>query len=134
MNIQLCQCCMLVAELVSFLRPLSDRLLSSSFTSRRLRVGFWHNKQNPAVQGKYLVVAGLKGLNGQLEFISAEDMEVLNAAEHFLASELEWDPTGRYVATAVTAMQQMENGLNMWLFNGQLLYRCTSASLEPTLN
>ena len=69
------------------------------------------------------MIAGLKGLNGQLEFISADDLEVLNAAEHFLATEIEWDPTGRYVATAVTAMQQMENGLNMWLFNGQLLYR-----------
>ena len=78
------------------------------------------------LQGKYLVLAGLKGLNvkGQLEFISADDMEVLSAAEHFLATEIEWDPTGRYVATAVTAQQQMENGLNMWLFNGQLIYRC----------
>ena len=77
------------------------------------------------LQGKYLVLAGLKGLNvnGQLEFISADDMEVLSAAEHFLATEIEWDPTGRYVATAVTAQQQMENGLNMWLFNGQLIYR-----------
>lgn len=63
-------------------------------------------------------------MNGQLEFVSGEDMEVLNAAEHFLAQEIEWDPTGRYVATAVTAMQKMENGLNMWLFNGQLIYRC----------
>lgn len=68
-------------------------------------------------------MAGLKGMNGQLEFVSADDMEVLNAAEHFLASELSWDPSGRYVATAVTAIQQMENGLNMWLFHGQLLYR-----------
>lgn len=76
------------------------------------------------VQGKYLVIAGLKGMNGQLEFIGADDMEVLSAAEHFLSTELQWDPTGRYVATAVTAVQQMENGVNMWLFNGQLLYRC----------
>ena len=43
-------------------------------------------------------------MSGQLEFISGEDMEVLNAAEHFLATDLEWDPTGRYVATAVTSM------------------------------
>ena len=69
------------------------------------------------------MLAGLKGMNGQLEFVSGEDMEVLNAAEHFLAAEIEWDPTGRYVATAVTALQKMENGLNLWLFNGQLIYR-----------
>ena len=67
-------------------------------------------------------------MNGQLEFVSGEDMEVLNAAEHFLATEIEWDPTGRYVATAVTAMQKMENGLNMWLFNGQLIYRSGNCS------
>ena len=75
------------------------------------------------MQGKYLVLAGLKGMNGQLEFVSGEDMEVLDAAEHFLATEIEWDPTGRYVATAVTALQKMENGLHVRLFNGQLVYR-----------
>ena len=69
------------------------------------------------------MLAGLKGMNGQLEFVSGEDMEVLNTAEHFLAAEIEWDPTGRYVATAVTALQKMENGLNLYLFNGQLIYR-----------
>lgn len=69
-------------------------------------------------------------MNGQLEFVSGEDMEVLNAAEHFLAAEIEWDPTGRYVATAVTALQKMENGVNLWLFNGQLIYRCDSAFLS----
>ena len=76
------------------------------------------------------MVAGLKSMNGQLEFISGEDMEVLNAAEHFLATDLEWDPTGRYVATAVTSIHQMENGINMWLFNGQLLYRYRASLSE----
>lgn len=32
-------------------------------------------------------------------------------------------PTGRYVATSVTSLHQMENGFNMWSFNGKLLYR-----------
>ena len=79
------------------------------------------------------MLAGLKGMQGQLEFISGEDLEVLNAAEHFLASEIQWDPTGRYVATCVTAVQSMENGLNMWLFNGQLIYRsvCTTQQEPP---
>lgn len=33
-------------------------------------------------------------------------------------------PTGRYVATAVTSLHgaAMENGFNMWSFNGKLLY------------
>lgn len=31
--------------------------------------------------------------------------------------------TGRYIATSVTSLHQMENGFNMWSFNGKLLYR-----------
>lgn len=30
-------------------------------------------------------------------------MTLLNAGEHFMAQEVEWDPTGRYVATIVNA-------------------------------
>ena len=63
-------------------------------------------------------------MNGQLEFFSADDGEVMNAAEHFMCTNIEWDPTGRYVATSVTSIHQMENGFNVWLFNGTLLYRC----------
>mmetsp|Transcript_5075 Transcript_5075/g.23379 ORF Transcript_5075/g.23379 Transcript_5075/m.23379 type:complete len:197 (-) Transcript_5075:1136-1726(-) len=36
---------------------------------------------------------------------------------------VEWDPTGRYVTTAVTSVHQMENGFNVWTFNGRLLYK-----------
>ena len=77
-----------------------------------------------ARQGKFLVLGGLKSMTGQLEFFSADDFEVLNAAEHFMCTDVEWDPTGRYVATAVNHMHQMENGFKVWLFNGQLLYQC----------
>lgn len=66
-------------------------------------------------------------MNGQLEFFSADDFEVLNAAEHFMCTHIQWDPTGRYVATSVTHIHQMENGFNMWLFNGTILYRCLPA-------
>ncbi len=83
------------------------------------------------VQGKFLVLGGLKAMNGQLEFFSADDGEVMNAAEHFMCTNIEWDPTGRYVATSVTHIHQMENGFNIWLFNGTLLYRC--ARLIPGL-
>ena len=75
-------------------------------------------------QGKFMVLGGLKSMTGQLEFFSADDFEVLNAAEHFMCTDVEWDPTGRYVATAVNHMHQMENGFKVWLFNGQLLYQC----------
>lgn len=74
-------------------------------------------------QGRHLVLAGLKGLNGQLEFFSADEMETLATSEHFMCTDVDWDPTGRYVATSVTALHAMENGFNVWSFNGQLLYR-----------
>ncbi|KAK9801869.1 hypothetical protein WJX73_004633 [Symbiochloris irregularis] len=74
-------------------------------------------------QGKFLVLGGLKAMQGQLEFFSADDFEVMSAAEHFMCTDVEWDPTGRYVATSVTHVHHMENGFNIWAFNGQLLYR-----------
>jgi len=78
---------------------------------------FW----SPA--GRHLVLAGLKGLNGQLEFFSADEMETLATTEHFMCTDVDWDPTGRFVATSVSAVHAMENGFNVWSFNGQLLYR-----------
>ncbi|KAK8522409.1 hypothetical protein V6N13_115379 [Hibiscus sabdariffa] len=73
--------------------------------------------------GRFIVLAGLKGFNGQLEFFSVDELETMATAEHFMATEIEWDPTGRFVATAVTSVHEMENGFNIWSFNGKLLYR-----------
>lgn len=70
------------------------------------------------------MLSGLKTLNGQLEFYNVDEGEVLAAAEHFMATDVSWDPTGRYVATAVTSIHQMENGFNIWSWNGKLLYQC----------
>ena len=74
-------------------------------------------------QGKFLVLGGPKSMSGQLEFFSADEFDIMNAAEHFMCTNVDWDPTGRYVCTSVQ-VHQMENGFNIWLFNGQLLYRC----------
>ncbi|KAI5586795.1 hypothetical protein POPTR_006G267500v4 [Populus trichocarpa] len=74
--------------------------------------------------GRYLILAGLKGFNGQLEFYNVDELETMATAEHFMATDIEWDPTGRYVATSVTSVHHdMENGFNIWSFNGKLLYR-----------
>ncbi|KAF3446155.1 hypothetical protein FNV43_RR11334 [Rhamnella rubrinervis] len=78
---------------------------------------FW----SPA--GRFIILAGLKGFNGQLEFYNVDELETMATAEHFMATDIEWDPTGRYVATAVTSVHEMENGFNIWSFNGKLLYR-----------
>nr|GEZ67071.1 eukaryotic translation initiation factor 3 subunit B-like [Tanacetum cinerariifolium] len=64
-----------------------------------------------------------RGFNGQLEFYNVDELETMATAEHFMATDIEWDPTGRYVATSVTSVHEMENGFNIWSFNGKLLYR-----------
>ena len=74
-------------------------------------------------QGKVVVLAGLKTMNGQFEFFNVDEMETMASAEHFMATDVEWDPTGRYVTTAVTSVHQMENGYHVWTFNGKLLYK-----------
>ncbi len=68
-------------------------------------------------------MCGVQAMNGQLEFFNVDEFEIMNAGEHFMCTDVEWDPTGRYVATSVTSIHQMENGFNIWSFNGQLLYR-----------
>ncbi|OMO65967.1 hypothetical protein COLO4_30887 [Corchorus olitorius] len=73
--------------------------------------------------GRFIVLAGLKGFNGQLEFFDVDELQTMSTAEHFMATDIEWDPTGRYVATSVTSVHEMENGFNIWSFNGKLLYR-----------
>eukprot|EP00249_Psilotum_nudum_P011425 c23165_g1_i2 orf=444-2627(-) len=73
--------------------------------------------------GRFIVLAGLKAYNGQLEFYNVDELETMATAEHFMATDVDWDPTGRFVATSVTSVHQMENGFNIWSFNGKLIYR-----------
>ena len=74
-------------------------------------------------QGKFIIIAGLKGLNGQLEFFNVDEMDTMAINEHFMCTNVDWDPTGRYVATSVTTVHQMENGYIVWSFLGQQLYK-----------
>eukprot|EP00898_Chlorokybus_atmophyticus_P002542 jgi/Chlat1/3289/Chrsp22S03537 len=74
-------------------------------------------------QGKHLILAGLKTMNGQLEFFNVDELETMAVAEHFMCTDVDWDPTGRFVATSVTSVHQMENGFNVWSFHGKLVYK-----------
>lgn len=68
----------------------------------------------------------LQSMNGQLEFYNVDESETMATGEHFMCTDIEWDPTGRYVATVVTSVHEMENGFNVWSWNGHLLYRCSN--------
>ena len=46
----------------------------------------------------------------------------MNTGEHFMASDVEWDPTGRYVTTSVSWWgHKVDNAFNVWSFQGRLL-------------
>jgi translation initiation factor 3 subunit B len=77
---------------------------------------FW----SPA--GRFIVLAGLRNLNGTLEFYNVQDKETMGTVEHDMATNIEWDPTGRYVTTYVSQWSEMlENGFMIWSFNSEKL-------------
>lgn len=51
--------------------------------------------------GQFIVLADLRA-NGILEFVDTNDFTVMNTTDHFQVTDVEWDPTGRYVVTAVS--------------------------------
>ena len=62
--------------------------------------------------------------SGVLEFIDTNDMTTMSTGEHFMAGELEWDPTGRYVVSSVSFWRhQNDTGFYVWSFQGKLLQR-----------
>jgi len=91
-----------------------------------------------APEGQYFVVAGMHSANGatgsgDLLFagLTADNkLEILHKDEHYMLTNVEWDPSSRYVITAVTQPMandtfrySMEAGYAIWTFQGRVLYR-----------
>ena len=74
-------------------------------------------------RGQFIVLANLT--NGTFEFVDTNnDFVVMSNGDHFRASDVEWDPTGRYVVTGVSSWKVKEdNGYNMWSFQGRIMKR-----------
>ncbi|KAE8210320.1 hypothetical protein CF319_g888 [Tilletia indica] len=52
----------------------------------------------------------------------AEDVRMIGSGEHYGITDLEWDPSGRYVITSASAWRHaMENGYAVWDFRGNEL-------------
>lgn len=73
--------------------------------------------------GDHLVVAGLGDKNGWLEFMNMQDLGNTVQTEHHMCTDVEWDPSGRFVITSVTQPLNvkpfdfrvtMENGYILW--------------------
>ncbi|CAK4508824.1 unnamed protein product [Aphanomyces euteiches] len=78
--------------------------------------------------GNNIVLAGMGELNGVLEFWDVDEKQSISIQEHFKCSHVEWDPSGRVVASSVcqpinnfNAKYTMDNGYNLWTFQGKLL-------------
>lgn len=52
--------------------------------------------------GQFIVLCALRSTNYQLEFVDTSDFTITNTQEHFKLTDVEWDPTGRYVVTSVS--------------------------------
>ena len=76
--------------------------------------------------GNAVVLAGLTDISGKLEFWDIDERMAINSAEHFMCNDIQWDPSGRVVASIVTqpmfesvAMKYtLENGFKLWTFQG----------------
>ncbi|XP_070581351.1 eukaryotic translation initiation factor 3 subunit B-like [Ptychodera flava] len=74
--------------------------------------------------GQFVILAGLRNMSGSLEFIDTSDFTIMNAAEHFMATDVEWDPTGRYVISGVSWWgHKVDNAFWVWNFQGKILHK-----------
>jgi len=76
--------------------------------------------------GQFVILAGLRSMNGILEFVDTSDFTTMGTGEHFMSTEVEWDPTGRYVITGVSWWgHKVDNAFWLWNFQGKILKRST---------
>jgi len=77
-----------------------------------------------APTGQFVVLAGLRSMNGVLEFVDTSDFTSMGTGEHFMCTDVEWDPTGRYIITGVSWWgHKVDNAYWMWNFQGKILKR-----------
>ncbi|KAJ3040110.1 Translation initiation factor 3 subunit b [Rhizophlyctis rosea] len=75
-------------------------------------------------KGRFCVLGGVRGFQGDLQFWDVEELTLMNTGEHYMCTDVEWDPTGRYVMTSVSYWRvQTDTGFTLWTFTGQLLSR-----------
>lgn len=101
-----------------------DAKVTKMMTYQRVEANtlFW------SPRGRHLVVGGLgTGASGSFMFVDTEDPEEkeMSIGNHVNCTNLQWDPTGRYVSTVVSAWEGMQHdtGYMIWSFQGKPLQR-----------
>jgi translation initiation factor 3 subunit B len=75
-------------------------------------------------RGRFIVLAGLRNLNGALEFFDVNELETMGTDEHMMCTNIDWDPSGRFITTTVSSWHhQLDTGYNLYSFSGKLLYK-----------
>ncbi|KUI57764.1 Eukaryotic translation initiation factor 3 subunit B [Cytospora mali] len=88
-------------------------------------------------RGRFVVVATIHNTqSSDLDFFDVDfegekpesdkdltaNLQLMNTAEHYGVTDIEWDPSGRYVATWASSWKHaMENGYHIYDFRGELL-------------
>lgn len=63
-------------------------------------------------------------MTGVMEFIDTSDMTTMANVEHYMATDVEWDPTGRYFMSCVSFWaHKVDNGYNIWSFQGRQMQK-----------
>ncbi|KAI9347339.1 eukaryotic translation initiation factor eIF2A-domain-containing protein [Obelidium mucronatum] len=75
-------------------------------------------------KGRIAVLAGVRAFQGEIEFLDADDMSTLATGEHYTCTDIEWDPTGRYLVSSVSWWRvQQDPGFMLWSCFKQILWR-----------
>jgi len=92
-------------------------VLLKKMEKKRFNMLFW------GPYGQYIVLALLKTPEGPLEFIDTNDFTVMNTLVPEITTDIEWDPTGRYVVAAVSAWtaKVADTGYTLISFQGKVL-------------
>ncbi|CAH0385647.1 unnamed protein product [Bemisia tabaci] len=100
-----------------------DPVCLKKFEKRTCSHLFW------SPHGQFIVLAQLLADSGALEFVDTNDFASMNTTEHFNASEVEWDPTGRYIFSGVPQWKsKIDTGYWIWSFQGKILKRYNTTS------
>ncbi|XP_017782495.1 PREDICTED: eukaryotic translation initiation factor 3 subunit B [Nicrophorus vespilloides] len=103
-------------------------ILLKKFEKRSCNHLFW------CPTGQYIVLAGVGSNGGSLEFVDTKEFLVMNSTDHFQMSDVEWDPTGRYVVTGVSVWKtKVDTGYWIWSFQGKILKRINQEKFAQLL-